>query len=150
MLLGQGKGGAQAQRYAERVKPSLQQARQVEDRLITAFNALEAEVEKRVLGLRQQVDAERVKINTYNAQLALLDDEAKALVGQVARRNFGIVRDRLRGMVLRADVGITEQAWEVREEELERVHNLQTERAREEQLLDEELREVLDDSGGGR
>ena len=34
------------------------------------------------------------------------------------------------------------------EEELERVHNLQTERAREEQLLDEELREVLDDAGG--
>ncbi len=31
--------------------------------------------------------------------------------------------------------------------ELERVHNLQTERAREEQLLDEELREVLDDAG---
>jgi hypothetical protein len=27
------------------------------------------------------------------------------------------------------------------------VHNLQTERAREEQLLDEELREVLDDTG---
>ena len=43
-------------------------------------------------------------------------------------------------------VGITEQAWEVREEELARVHNLQTERAREEQLLDEELREVLDDA----
>ena len=53
------------------------------------------------------------------------------------------------GCVLRADVGITEQAWEVREEELERVHNLQTERAREEQLLDEELREVLDDTGEG-
>ena len=27
-----------------------------------------------------------------------------------------------------------------------RVHNLQTERAREEQLLDEELKEVLDDA----
>jgi hypothetical protein len=48
--------------------------------------------------------------------------------------------------VLRADVGVTEQAWEVREEELARVRNLQTERSREEQLLDEELKEVLDDS----
>jgi tetratricopeptide (TPR) repeat protein len=74
---------------------------------------------------------------------------AHDLVGHVAQRNFGMVRDKLRGIVLRADVGITEQAWEVREEELARVHNLQTERAREEQLLDEELREVLDDSNNG-
>jgi len=51
-----------------------------------------------------------------------------------------VVRDKLRGIIRRADAGITEQAWEVREEELERVHNLQTERAREEQLLDEEKR----------
>jgi hypothetical protein len=64
----------------------------------------------------------------------------------VAERNFKLVRDKLRNIVLRADVGITEQAWEVREEELERVHNLQSERSREEQLLDEELREVLDDT----
>ena len=59
-----------------------------------------------------------------------------------------LVRDKLRGIVLRADVGITEQAWEVREEELDRVRSLQGERAREEQLLDEELKEVLDDDGG--
>jgi hypothetical protein len=55
------------------------------------------------------------------------------------------VRDRLRNIVLRGDVGITEQAWEVREEELYRVHRLQAERARQEDLLDEELKEVRDD-----
>jgi hypothetical protein len=63
----------------------------------------------------------------------------------VAQRNFGVVRDKLRGIVLRADVGITEQAWEVREEELSRVRSLQSERSRQEQLLDEELKEVRDD-----
>ena len=68
-------------------------------------------------------------------------------MGHVAEKNFTLVRDKIRGIILRADVGITEQAWEVREEELERVQTLQHERAREEQLLDEELREVLDDSG---
>jgi len=47
--------------------------------------------------------------------------------------------------VLRADVGVTEEAWEVREEETSRVRNLQSERSRQEQLLNEELREVLDD-----
>jgi hypothetical protein len=62
-------------------------------------------------------------------------------------RNFGLVRDRLKSIVLRADVGITEEAWEVREEQVTRVRNLQIERAREDRLLKEELNEVLDDSG---
>ena len=48
--------------------------------------------------------------------------------------------------MLKADVGITEEAWEAREEQLIRVRNLQTERARSERLLNEELREVLDDA----
>ena len=52
-----------------------------------------------------------------------------------------------KNIVLRADVGITEEAWEVREEQLTRVRNLQLERRRSEQQLNEELREVLDDRG---
>jgi hypothetical protein len=87
--------------------------------------------------------ARRSSIRKGRAAPALRPD----LVGHVAQRNFTLVRDKLLGIVLRADVGITEQAWEVREEELDRVRNLQSERAREEQILDEELREVLDDAG---
>ena len=71
--------------------------------------------------------------------------EARDLVGRVAQRNFGLVRDKLRGIVLRADVGITEQAWEVREEEMDRVKNLLSEKQRQSDLLDEELKEVRDD-----
>lgn len=148
VLLGsQGQGGSDAQRYAARVKPALDQARIVEDRLVAQFAQLEQQVGARIGEVQAKVEAERLKINDYNMKLGALDTEARDLVGQVAKRNFTIVRDKLRNIVLRADVGITEQAWEVREEELDRVHNLQTERAREEQLLDEELREVLDDAG---
>ena len=62
-------------------------------------------------------------------------------------RLLAAVRDRMRGIVLRADVGITEEAWEVREEQVTRVRNLTIERSREDRLLKEELNEVLDDSG---
>ena len=146
-LAAQGQAGADAQRYASKVQGALEQSRAVEDRLVQQFAQLEQQVAARISEVQGKVEAERLKINGYNMQLGTLDREAHALVGEVAKRNFGVVRDKIRGIVLRADVGITEQAWEVREEELERVHNLQTERAREEQLLDEELREVLDDAG---
>lgn len=148
-LASQGSAGSGAQRYATKVRPALEQARSVEDRLVQQFAELERQVAARIGEVQAKVEAERVKINGYNMTLGAYDAEAHDLVGQVAKRNFLFVRDKLRGIVLRADVGITEQAWEVREEELERVHNLQTERAREEQLLDEELREVLDDTGEG-
>ena len=148
-LAQQGQGGNDAGRYAGKVLGALEQSRAVEDRLVQQFGELEAQVTARLTEVTNKVETERLKINGYNMQLGALDREAHDLVGQVAKRNFLFVRDRIRGIVLRADVGITEQAWEVREEELDRVHNLQTERAREEQLLDEELREVLDDAGEG-
>ena len=146
-LAAQGQAGAGPSAFAAQVAPVLSQARATEDRLTAAFAALEVQVASRVGALKEKIDAERTKINGFNVQLAALDNEAQDLVGLVAKRNFEIVRDKLRNIVLRADVGITEQAWEVREEELDRVHTLQTERAKQETLLDEELREVLDDSG---
>ncbi len=146
-LAAQGLAGPTAQAYATQMAPVLAQSRQVEDRLVASFAQLEAQVAARVVAVKEKIDAERVKINAYNLQLGALDSEAQDLVGLVAKRNFEIVRDKLRNIVLRADVGITEQAWEVREEELARVQTLQTERSHQETLLDEELREVLDDSG---
>jgi hypothetical protein len=133
------------------------QARSDEDKLIAAFSALDAQVETRVKDLQARIETERAALAGYTGQLDTLDkgqNGAHELVGFVAERNFGVVRDKLRAILLRADVGITAQAWEIREEEMSRVHSLQTERAREEQLLDEEQKEVLDDanntSGGAK
>jgi tetratricopeptide (TPR) repeat protein len=145
-LAASGQAGAGGQRYAQRISGILAQARTQEDQLTAAFQALEVQVAARTTELKGKIDGEAQNIGRYKVTLSTYDGEARDLVGHVAERNFKLVRDKLRNIVLRADVGITEQAWEVREEELERVHNLQSERAREEQLLDEELREVLDDT----
>jgi hypothetical protein len=106
-------------------------------------------VQKRTGEARATVTRETQAMVGYQIQLDKLDGEARLVVGEVAMRNFGLVRDRLRNIVLRADVGITEEAWEVREEQMTRVRNLQVERSREDRLLKEELNEVLDDSGDG-
>jgi hypothetical protein len=149
ILAAAGQAGGGGQRYAQRLTGILAQARAQEDQLIATFQGLETQVAARAGELKAKIDAEAQNLQRYKVTLGTYDLEARDLVGHVAERNFKLVRDRLRNIVLRADVGITEQAWEVREEELERVHNLQSERSREEQLLDEELREVLDDTGQG-
>jgi hypothetical protein len=140
-----GGAGGDAARFAGRASGVLGTAREYEGEVEAALRQIEAQVAQRAQQLQARIDAERASVFKYQQQLGALSDEAKDLVGHVAQRNLGFVRDELRKMVLRADVGITEQAWEVREEELDRVRSLQSERARQEQILDEELKEVRDD-----
>ena len=142
-----GAGGAKLAAYARRIAPLLQQGDAADAKLDAAMRELEGEVDKKSTGLQKTVAQETSNVVNYSIRLEELDREARLVVGEVAMRNFGLVRDRLRNIVLRADVGITEEAWEVREEQVTRVRNLQVERAREDRLLKEELNEVLDDSG---
>ncbi|MGD0526717.1 MAG: tetratricopeptide repeat protein [Polyangiaceae bacterium] len=144
-LASSGAAGGGAARFAGQAGAVLSEAGQYESTLVGALRQLEGQVSGRSGEMDRKVELERANIGKYQVQLDALDNEARDLVGHVAQRNFGLVKDKLRSIVLRADVGITEQAWEVREEELDRVRSLQTERSRQEQLLDEELKEVRDD-----
>ena len=141
-----GGGGATLAAYAARVQPLLTQADGVESQVEAALAKIEDTVVNQATKLRAQVQRETANIVDYSLKLDALDQEARLVVGEVAMRNFGLVRDRLKNIVLRADVGITEEAWELREEQYTRVRSLKIERARGEQRLQEELEEVLDDN----
>lgn len=141
-----GAGGGELADYARRAAPILQEGEEADRRILSAFGALEQEVARRTTEVRAIMEQETVAMVRYEVELEKLDREARGVVGEVARHNFGVVRDRLHNIVLRADVGITEQAWEVREEQMTRVRSLRVERSREEKSLKEELDEVLEDS----
>jgi tetratricopeptide (TPR) repeat protein len=142
-----GSGGQQLAAYARRITPLLRDGDVSDAKIEAVLREIEGEVAQKSAGLQQKVAQETANIVNYAVRLDELDREARLVVGEVAMRNFGLVRDRLKNIVLRADVGITEEAWEVREEQVTRVRSLQVERAREDRLLKEELNEVLDDSG---
>lgn len=146
-LVAGGAAGGSAASYANGTSGVMGTADTSEQKLVGMRKDIDVEVGKRTVEVQRVVDTEAQNIISYTQRLDGLDGEARLVVGQVAMRNFGLVRDKLRGIVLHADVGTVEQAWEVREEQITRVRNLQVERVREEQLLREELREVLDDSG---
>ena len=146
-LAAAGQGGSSAQSYARSIQSLVSRADTVEAQLEATRSKLEKQVESKASDLKKKIDREAAALRKYTAQLGGLDDEARVLVGEVAKKNFAKVRDRLKSVVLRADVGVVQQAWEVREEAKRRVIGLQRERAREEQNLNDELREVLDDAG---
>jgi len=146
-LAAAGAGGASLSAFAKRSLVLVKQAADADDKLEAAYADLEREVQKRAQELTDIVTRETRNIVNYSVRLEGLDKEARGVVGEVAKRNFGLVRDRLKNIVLRADVGVTEEAWEVREEQMTRVRSLRAEKAREQKLLNDELNEVLDDSG---
>jgi len=132
--------------YAKSIQPLLSRADSDELALDTQRAKWEQQAVEQANGLRDKISQEIALIETYAQNLDGLDQQARLLVGEIAMKNFSLVRDRLKSIVLRADVGIVQEAWEVREEQALRVRNLQRERAREEQTLNDELREVLDDA----
>ncbi len=142
-----GAGGDKLRAYANKIAPLLANADEATARVEQVIAELDREVQKRTQEVKDLVARETNAMVSYQIRLDALDQEARKVVGEVAMRNFGLVRDRLRNIVLKADVGITEEAWEVREEQMTRVRNLRVEKSREERLLNEELKEVLDDSG---
>jgi tetratricopeptide (TPR) repeat protein len=147
-LAAAGAGGAALAAFAKRSQGLMKQAADADEKLEKAYGDLEREVQKRAQELTDIVTRETRNIVNYSVRLETLDGEARGVVGMVAQHNFKLVRDRLKNIVLRADVGVTEEAWEVREEQMTRVRSLRAEKAREQKLLNDELNEVLDDSGG--
>lgn len=132
--------------YARGIQPLLQRADAVEDRIERARAALEAAGEARSRDVAATVAQERELMEGYVSHLDELDRSARVLLGEMAMENLELVRKRLKNVVQRADVGIVQHAWELREDQMHRLRQLQRERAREESFLNDELREVLDDA----
>jgi hypothetical protein len=142
-----GQMGNASRDFARSLAPLLQRVNKTEGRLRTVLAAYEVDVAQKAKLLSASLAEELARVSAYSDKLDALDQSGRLLVGEVAMRNFGLVRERLKSIVLRADVGVVQEAWEVREQSLGRVQDLQKRRAREEQALTEEMQEVLQDAG---
>lgn len=103
-------------------------------------------VEERTADIRRQLTEETQRIVGYQQALAQLETETEDVVGGVTYENFRQVQQRFYDLVLRADVGRIDVAWAEREEHRMRVEMLTRERAREMQSLDDEFREIMDET----
>jgi tetratricopeptide (TPR) repeat protein len=145
-LVAAGQDTGDATEYARSIQPTLARADTLEISLEAKRSEMERTAASKAEVLRRKIADEVAALESHSVRLDQLDQEARLVVGEVAMRNFARVRDRVKGIVLRADIGIVQEAWEQREEQRQRVRNLQRERAREEQMLNDELREVLEDA----
>jgi hypothetical protein len=103
---------------------------------------------ERVATMRQTLAEEQTRIEGYRRELALLETESEEVVGGVTYATFQSVRRRFYNLILQADVGRIDVAWQRREQHRLRIEQLTRERADELQRLDDEFREI--NEGGGQ
>jgi hypothetical protein len=105
---------------------------------------IDAIVTQRVAEMRKVLDEESAKLTGYRARVTELEGESEEVVGGIALDNFRKVRQRFYDLVLRADVGIIDVSWAVREEHRTRAEVLTRERARSLKALEDEYRDIMD------
>jgi hypothetical protein len=110
--------------------------------LLAFSQEIEREATIRVGKLGLQVRAEKDRVAAYRKELGMMSGEAEAVVGGVAFENFLHVRQRFYDLVLRADVGIIDVVWLIKEGHTNRITKLSKARVDEIKRLDEKFKEV--------
>ncbi|MEM9071310.1 MAG: tetratricopeptide repeat protein [Myxococcota bacterium] len=132
-----------------RTDPLYRRINTIEGRIDAHDGRIDRAVEERIADMRRVISEEQGRLGGYREALAGLETETEDVVGAVTYTSFSDVRDRFYDLVLRADVGRVDVAWARREEHRMRVDMLTRDRSRELQALDDEFRDIMDESRPG-
>ncbi|MFO0625929.1 MAG: tetratricopeptide repeat protein [Polyangiales bacterium] len=115
------------------------------ERAVSEFDGrVNALVDQRSEGIRAQVREEERRVAGYRARLESLENESAQVVGNLILRQFRDIQVQFYQIVMRADLGLVDVAWEQREEHNNRARMLAEEQNREINALNDEYREVTE------
>ena len=150
MLAATGNGSEELRAYAKSIMPMMREADAAETKLIAIYQQIDAKAAAQAAVLVEFVAREAQRMAALANELGVVELGARATVGGLARERIAAVGGELKGIVMRADMGNAQQAWEARERARDQLIAMQRERARLEQRLNAELREVMEDAGTRR
>ena len=101
-------------------------------------------VDQRIVLITNQVHEEETRVAGYRERLGALEREAEDVVGNLIQQQFRQVRLQFYQIVMRADLGLVDVAWEEREEHNNRARLLAEEQNREISALNDEFSEVVE------
>jgi tetratricopeptide (TPR) repeat protein len=127
---------------AEQIESILDRARGVEAK-VTRFNGrIDQMVDAQLKELMTEVGDEKLKVAAYRQQLGGYTSESADVGGGIMAENFKAVTQRFYNVVVRADVGIIDVAWALKDSSTRNTNRLVAERKRELKLLDDEYKDI--------
>src|SRR5581483_9097520 len=128
---------------AEQIESILERSRAV-DQKVTNFNGRIDEIlNDRLKDINSALTDEKAHVIAYRETLNGYTGESADVGGGVVAENFKAVANRFYNIVVRADVGIIDVAWALKDSATRESNRLVAERKRELKLLDDEFKEVL-------
>jgi tetratricopeptide (TPR) repeat protein len=105
--------------------------------------ALRGTAKGSVAGLQARVRAERERMARQLKDLGRVQEETRGVVGRIAYQSFRAVRQQFYQLVLKADVGLVDVAWQRKRDRVEKIQQLSTAKAADLSAMDEEFKDLL-------
>ncbi|MEW6431565.1 MAG: tetratricopeptide repeat protein [Myxococcota bacterium] len=120
-------------------------AQAVRERVARSKSIIRERVSRKAQKLREQVLLEQKLIDDYTKETEAVTGETRNLVGRIAFDSFKRVRQSFYDLVLKADVGVVDVAFQRKQDKTSNIQKLAGQKDRELKQLDEEFKEVLQD-----
>ncbi len=127
---------------AEQIDSILDRARAVEGRVGKFNGRIDEMLDVRLKDLMTEVGDEKLKVAAYRSQLGGYTAESADVGGGILAESFKAVTQRFYNVVVRADVGIIDVAWALKDSSTRNTNRLVAERKRELKLLDDEYKAI--------
>ena len=128
---------------AVRAEELLGRARGAESQIAQFNTRIDGLIESKLSDVRVTIADEKAHIGEYQKQLASYRGETNVVGGGVTAQSLRNIADRFYQIVVRADVGIIDVAWAIKDKATQENARLVREKKRELKLLDDEFKEVL-------
>lgn len=117
-------------------------------KLRKVIKLIDDRVKQKALGLRRLIDAEKRHLVEYNAEMEGYERKGRKLARRMGRRLFKRAHRQMKKIVLNADVGLMEVAWQRKRDETQSIDKVRLEKAGKFQILEEENQRLMREAGG--
>lgn len=132
-------------RFLEEVDAAEQTLLQYRAELERFKSSLDGVVEEKAAEIKAEILREQSELDHYQRLVSEARGNAKHVIGRIAASSMSAVEDKFHDIVLRADVGIIDVAWQKKEALTHQISRRVNQQRRELKVLDAEFKEVLGD-----
>ena len=133
-------GSAALFAQADAIRANVDSSQQALD---SYFSDIERAVDTKLSDLRVVLSEESARMAGLRSTLETLRADGARMTGSVAQASFGRVRDRLNGIMMRANIGVLDVAWQQKEELTKEIGELVRKRQDALNVIDADFEEIL-------
>ena len=137
-----GLSGAKAGEFAS-LAQLMDRCAKVDTFLVDFDRKIERSLEAKLAGIRSTLKEEKARVAQYRMDIAGYKKQTNDVAGQLTYAGFRDVAKRFYDIIVRADVGIIDVAWALKDAKSKEVSRLVRQRKMDIKMLNDEFKEVL-------